>query len=60
MKYINKTNTMFSFIGGILKMNENNKIFGYCRCSTNESKQDVEYQIKELIENGVKKENIYF
>ena len=60
MKYINKTNTMFSFIGGILKMNENNKIFGYCRCSTNESKQDVEYQIKELIEKGVKKENIYF
>ena len=41
-------------------MNEKSKVYGYCRCSTNESKQDVEYQIKELIEKGVKMENIYF
>ena len=36
-------------------MNEKNRVYGYCRCSTNESKQDVEYQIKELIEKGIKK-----
>lgn len=41
-------------------MNEINRVYGYCRCSTNESKQDVEYQIKELVEKGIKKENIYF
>ena len=36
-----------------------NEEYGYGRCSTNESKQDVEYQIKELIERGIKRENIY-
>ena len=41
-------------------MNKNNNNYGYGRCSTNESKQDVEYQIKELVEKGVKKENIFF
>lgn len=41
-------------------MNDDNKNYGYGRCSTNESKQDVEYQIKELVEKGVKKENIFF
>lgn len=41
-------------------MNEINRVYGYCRCSTNESKQDVEYQIKELVEKGIKKEDIYF
>ena len=41
-------------------MNEKNRVYGYCRCSTNESKQDVEYQIKELVEKGIKKEDIYF
>lgn len=41
-------------------MNEINRVYGYCRCSTNESKQDVEYQIKELVEKGTKKEDIYF
>lgn len=41
-------------------MNDNNRNYGYGRCSTNESKQDVEYQIKELVEKGVKKENIFF
>lgn len=41
-------------------MNEKSRVYGYCRCSTNESKQDVEYQIKELVEKGIKKEDIYF
>ena len=41
-------------------MNEIGVEYGYCRCSTNETKQDVEYQIKELIEKGIKKENIYY
>lgn len=41
-------------------MNEESKKYGYGRCSTNETKQDVEYQIKELVEKGVKKEDIYF
>ena len=41
-------------------MIEEDKKYGYCRCSTNETKQDVEYQIKELLEKGVKKEDIYF
>jgi len=36
-------------------MIEEDKKYGYCRCSTNETKQDVEYQIKELVEKGVKK-----
>ena len=41
-------------------MSGTSKVYGYCRCSTNESKQDVEYQIKELVEKGIKKEDIYF
>lgn len=41
-------------------MNEKNRVYGYCRCSTNESKQDVEYQIKELIEKGIKKRRYLF
>ncbi len=41
-------------------MNEKSRVYGYCRCSTNESKQDVEYQIKELVEKGIKNEDIYF
>ena len=32
--------------------------YGYCRCSTNDTKQDAEYQIKELMEKGVEKANI--
>ena len=34
--------------------------YGYCRCSTNESKQDIARQIRELEKLGVKKENIYW
>ena len=33
--------------------------YGYCRCSTNEKKQDVEYQIKMLLDKGITKENIF-
>jgi DNA invertase Pin-like site-specific DNA recombinase len=36
-----------------------NNVFGYCRCSTNDEKQDVQYQVKELIERGVPRESIY-
>ena len=35
-------------------------LYGYARCSTNEKRQDVERQIREIMKYGVKKENIYF
>lgn len=34
--------------------------YGYCRCSTNESKQDIDRQKRELINKGIKSNNIYF
>lgn len=34
--------------------------YGYSRCSTNELKQDIERQIRELMEQGIERENIYF
>ena len=34
--------------------------YGYARCSTNESKQDIDRQRRELIEMGIKKENIFW
>ena len=34
--------------------------YGYARCSTNETKQDIERQKRELVEKGVPIENIYF
>lgn len=36
------------------------KIYGYCRCSTNESKQDVKYQIDALVDRGVDVLNIRY
>lgn len=33
--------------------------YGYCRCSTNESKQDINRQIKELQALGVDRKNIF-
>ena len=33
--------------------------YGYARCSTNEDKQDIERQIRELIQQGVERDNIY-
>lgn len=38
---------------------EENVNYGYGRCSTSESKQDVQYQIKELMEKGILREYIY-
>lgn len=34
--------------------------YGYCRCSTDESRQDIDRQRRELRKLGVKDENIYF
>ncbi|QUH25195.1 recombinase family protein [Serpentinicella alkaliphila] len=34
--------------------------FGYCRCSTNETKQDIDRQRRELRKLGIKNENIYW
>lgn len=39
---------------------ENNKVWGYCRCSTNELKQDVQYQIDALMDKGVDISNIRY
>ena len=36
------------------------KIYGYCRCSTDESRQDIDRQRRELKKLGVKDKNIYF
>lgn len=35
------------------------KVYGYCRCSTNDSKQDVDRQAKELKEMGATDTTIY-
>lgn len=34
--------------------------FGYCRCSTNESRQDIDRQRRELRKLNIKDENIYW
>lgn len=34
-------------------------VFGYCRCSTNDTKQTVERQIKEVVELGAERELVY-
>ena len=34
--------------------------YGYCRCSTNESTQDINRQKRELRKLGIKENNIYF
>lgn len=34
--------------------------YGWCRCSTNESKQDIDRQRRELKKLGIKEENIYW
>lgn len=36
------------------------KVYGYCRCSTDESRQDIDRQRRELRKLGVKDEHIYF
>lgn len=35
-------------------------VYGYARCSTNENKQDIDRQKRELINQGVTEENIYW
>lgn len=35
------------------------KIYGYCRCSTDETRQDLDRQVKELKEMGAVKDTIY-
>lgn len=35
-------------------------IYGYCRCSTNETKQDINRQKRELVELGATANTIYF
>lgn len=35
------------------------KIYGYCRCSTNDTKQDINRQIRELKEHGATDATIY-
>ena len=35
-------------------------MYGYCRCSTNESKQDITRQIRELKKIGVNEKNIFW
>ena len=35
-------------------------IYGYARCSTNESKQDINRQIRELKKLGASDETMYF
>lgn len=35
-------------------------VYGYARCSTNESKQDIDRQKRELKALGVKQSNVYF
>lgn len=43
-------------VKGILYMTQ----YGYARCSTNESKQDIDRQKRELIAMGIKAENIFW
>lgn len=42
-----------------MKNVENGTIYGYCRCSTNKTKQDVNRQVRELKELGATNETIY-
>lgn len=35
-------------------------VYGYCRCSTNENKQDINRQKLELSKQGVAEDNIYW
>lgn len=48
---------LYIMLGGL---DMENKVYGYCRCSTNESKQDVTYQINALVEKGVDVLNIRY
>jgi len=39
---------------------KNTMVYGYCRCSTNETKQDINRQKRELAELGATADTIYF
>ena len=41
-------------------MEVNFMVYGYCRCSTNETKQDINRQKRELVELGATADTIYF
>ena len=51
---------MIKYIYQNIRGGGNNMLYGYARCSTNESKQDIERQRRELKKLGVKENNIYF
>jgi len=53
--FIKEIKDMFLFIVRCDEMK-----YGYARCSTNELKQDVAYQRRELLNKGVLEENIFF
>ena len=42
-----------------LKNSNEPKIYGYCRCSTNEKKQDIDRQVRELKQMGATDKTIY-
>lgn len=42
-----------------MKNTKTGTIYGYCRCSTNETKQDINRQVRELKELGATSETIY-
>ena len=52
------------FLGEILVVNDDGgdyeMEYGYARCSTNESKQDINRQKRELKSMGIKEDNIFF
>ncbi|MDB8791076.1 recombinase family protein [Romboutsia sp. 1001216sp1] len=43
----------------LVEQEKNNKIYGYARCSTNETKQDIQRQVRELKELGATDKTIY-
>ena len=50
---------MFLFIMYILNRRWNFMNYGYARCSTNEKRQDIDRQIRELLNQDIKRENIF-
>lgn len=56
MYFINEIKIGFSFIFGGRQI----MIYGYARCSTNETRQDIDRQRRELISKGVLEENIFY
>lgn len=42
-----------------MKNTEIGTIYNYCRCSTNETKQDINHQVRELKELGATNKSMY-